>query len=233
MNSMTGTDRNALLNQHWRDHTKQPELVVQRLEQQLEDKMDDAQLMGTAALAAHVYGEHLGNWQAGRRFLASLAQAHPDASALTLSRLNRQRAVLARAEDPRAVADGFDQWDRLYVTVLALPAVTLQRSAEDGEGLLVDALQQVARADDASARRLLAVTAANLVCDLLDRSSLSASETDFLIRLAETSHVLWQRDGDAGDREKSDFRLLESYQRRRKPRDYDSGRYPRQHWIEP
>jgi hypothetical protein len=224
--------RESLL-QDWQDHTKQPTAVAARLKARLEFPMGAQDLVELAALATHVFGEHLGDWEAGMNYLDRLADAHDDAPADARRRLDRQHAVLERLEDANASLDRFDADDRVYITALALPAITLQRSVEEAETAFADAMHLLASDNRREHRRLFGVVTANLVCDLLDRSALSAARQRLLVVLAEKSHALWLQEGGEVDREKAAFRLIQSYQKCRVPENYGSGRYPRYGSIEP
>ncbi len=224
--------RESLL-RDWQEHTKQPTAVAARLRERLACPMGEQDLIELAALATHVFGEHLGDWQAGMGYLDQLVDAHGDAPAESLRRIDRQHAVLERLEDVNASLDRFDANDRLYITALALPAITLQRSVAEAETAVAEAMHLLASNDCHAYRKLFGVVTANLVCDLLDRSALSAARRRLLIVLAEKSHALWLQEGDETDREKSAFRLMQSYQKCRMPENYRSGRYPRYGSIEP
>ncbi|MCA8275656.1 hypothetical protein LGN17_24555 [Burkholderia sp. AU30280] len=224
--------RESLL-QDWQDHTKQPAAVAARLRERLAFPMGEQDLVELAALATHVFGEHLGDWQAGMDCLDQLIDAHDDVPAESRRRIDRQHAVLERLADVNASLDRFDTNDRVYVTALALPAITLQRSAAEAETAFAEAMHLLASNDCPAHRRLFGAVTANLVCDLLDRSALSAARRRLLVLLAEKSHALWLREGDETDREKSAFRLMQSYQKCRMPDNYGSGRYRRYESIEP
>ncbi|MCA8298662.1 hypothetical protein LGN19_33240 [Burkholderia sp. AU30198] len=224
--------RESLL-RDWHDHTKQPTAVAARLRERLAFPMDAQDLVELAALATHVFGEHLGDWQAGMGYLDQLVDAHEDAPADSLRRIDRQHAVLERLEDANASLDRFDADDRVYITALALPAITLQRSVAEAETAFAEAMHLLASSDCHEHHRLFGVVTANLVCDLLDRSALSAARRRLLVVLAEKSHALWLQEGDETDREKAAFRLMQSYQKCRTPDNYGSGRYPRYGSIEP
>lgn len=113
-----------------------------------------------------------------------------------------------------------------------MPAVTLQKSAEEGQALYARAIEQLSDSSPDSSR-LLAIMTANLVCDLLERQKLSAVAKTFLLTLAEKSSSLWAQVGEDSDRGKAWFRLVQSYQVCRRPPGYGSGRYARAVSIEP
>ncbi|MCA3806492.1 MAG: hypothetical protein IOC32_37385, partial [Burkholderia sp.] len=138
--------RESLL-RDWQDHTKQPTTVAARLRERLAFPMGEQDLVELAALATHVFGEHLGDWQAGMGYLDQLMDAHDDVPADSLRRIDRQHAVLERLEDVNASLDRFDADDRVYITALALPAITLQRSVEEAETAFAEAMQLLASND--------------------------------------------------------------------------------------
>ena len=219
--------------QDWQAHTKQPTAVAARLRERLTLPMGAQDLVELAALVTHVFGEHLGDWEAGMGYLDRLADAHDDAPADARRRIDRQRAVLEKSQDLQASLDRFDANDRLYITALALPAITLQQSVAEAEAAFAEAMHLLASGDCHEHRRLFGIVTANLVCDLLERTALSAGRRRLLILLAEKSHAIWLQDGDETDREKAAFRLMQCYQKCRMPDHYGSGRYPRYLSIEP
>jgi hypothetical protein len=83
------------MRQNWKDHTKSPEIVRDRLAAGRKCPMPDSQLTEVAALACHVYGEHLGDWASGLAYLQLLEQEHLQASKDALRRLARQKAILS------------------------------------------------------------------------------------------------------------------------------------------
>lgn len=233
MSSMTDEAFREAVRQNWKDHTKNPALVRDRLAAIRSLRLPDNQLIEVAALACHVYGEHLGDWAAGINYLQQLDQEHEQASMEARHRLARQTAILSLSRNPDHNLDRFMAMDRFYITVLAVPAVTLQRSAEEGQTLYARAIGLLGELNCAQSNRLFAIMTANLVCDLLERQELSASAKAFLIVLAEMSSSLWASIGDDSDREKAWFRLVQSYQLCRRPTGYGSGRYPRAVSVEP
>ncbi|WP_176057066.1 hypothetical protein [Paraburkholderia sp. BCC1876] len=235
MNTMPMNDEllRQALKQDWQDHTKKPEGVAERLWTRLSSPMGESDLVELAALASHVFGEHLGDWQNGIRYLEQLGHEHPHASLACCSRVKRQQAVLVKAQDSTVRLDSFDEQDQFYITALALPAITLQRSAQEGEEIFTEAIQLMVALDSRAQRRLFGVVTANLVCDLLERSTLSGGERNFLVTLAEKSYGIWSQEGDESDREKAGFRLVQCYQKCRMPENYGSGRYARFLFIEP
>jgi hypothetical protein len=226
------TLRQAVI-QDWKDHTNSPELVKARLLGRIALPMNEARLLEVSALGAHIFGEHLGDWRGGLSYLDQLQRHHSDASAAAHARIKRQEAILFKCEDTSRSLAAFDNNDRFYVTVLAVPAVTLQKSAEEGGRVLAEAFELLTMLDSAAVRRSFAVMTANLVCDLLERRKLSSSAQSLLIVLAEKSQRLWMQDGNEADWEKANFRLIQCYQRCREPKDYGSGRYPRYLWVDP
>jgi len=221
------------LKQDWQDHTKNPAGVAKRLWSRLSSPMSEPDLIALAALASHVFGEHLGDWQGGIQYLQQLGREHPEASSASCSRLSRQQAVLEMAQDPNLRLDSFDAQDRFYVTLLAIPAITLQRSAHEGAKIFMEVIQLMTSMNSSAQNRLFGVVTANLACDLLERSTLSVAERNFLILLAEKSYYIWLREGDESDRERAVFRLVQCYQKCRIPENYGSGRYARYLSIEP
>jgi len=219
--------------QDWKDHTKKPLMVRERLMDRLAIPMGDTALIELSALGVHLFGEHMGDWAAGLDYLRQLEATHSDVSSEAKHRLKRQETLLKKAVDTGFSLSELNETDQLYVTALSVPAVTLQKSAEEGLQLFRESDALMEAIDTIEARRLVAVMTANLVCDLLERYELSTAGRNLLVMLAEKSFALWSRDGNEEDRERAAFRLMQSYQACRKPQGFGSGRYPRYLWIEP
>jgi len=218
-------DIDAALAADWKAHTKSPEDVRQRLVDRLTAPLTAPQVIATAALACHVFGEHLGDWIEGLEYLDTLRAAHPNMGSDAESRVARQAAILRRCASDDADLCLLADSDRFYVTVLAMPALALHEPADRAARALEDAEILLMNGD--GDRRLLAVVTANLICDLLERYDLKPGQRDFLTVISERSGDLWHDIGGAADKAAADYRLLQVRLLEQRPLGYGSGRYAR------
>lgn len=217
----------------WKAHTKQPQVVQGELQKLQVTGLSEPQLIEVGALACHVHSEHLGEWMDGIAYIEALVASQPSMSDATRLRLCRQRAILLKASNNICELESFDAADRFYIFTLATPAAILRGDPAHGATIYSEALALLPLlADMPRHERLLGVMTANLICDLVERSELLTSQQSILLIIAEKSYAIWQRIGDATDRDKASFRLAQSYMAVRKPAGYGSGRYLRSLNIE-
>ena len=222
------------LEQNWKDHTKQPELVCDRLQRQLHSRLNEDQLLEVASIASHIYGEHLGRWNDGLSYLEKLRNLHHVDSHSVQLRFQRQQAILMKAQEPSLSFNELQEKDRFYIFTLTVAALALQRPIEFAFQVYEEAEKLLEKLkEDREQRLLFAVMTANLTCDLLEWKEFTQKEIQFLLLVAEKSRTLWAQDGNPSDCDRATFRLLQSYQLSLRPQNYGSGRYPRFHWIKP
>jgi len=220
----------------WKAHTKNPAAVRARIENHLDTValMQEPHLIELSALASHINGEHLGDWNGGADYYHRLHSRFPSLTAATRHRLDRQAAVLDKAQDPDHPLTAFLPNDRFYITAIALPAAVLQIGAGAGRSLLAQALDMLEATNAGDAyRRLLAIVTANLSCDLFERYELPAAMKELMVSIAETGKTLWCEIGDDRDRDRAEYCLSLSRLRAHEPVGNGSGRYPRYQFIEP
>lgn len=217
----------------WQGHTHNPKAIRTELHRFLVANAKIEHLVGLSALACHIDAEHLGDWQSTMDYYVRLDAAFPSLPKEVRHRLKRQREIITKALDVHAELAGFDERSVLYITALALPAATLQIDASAGHALLsqVIALLEMI-GPEAAERRLVAVVTANLTCDIVQRYELPEDMRALLLRIAKTSHELWNVVGDASDKSRSDYRLSLAQVRANEPVGNGSGRYPRFSHIE-
>lgn len=232
MNS-SKSDFDQFLEQQWKAHTKQPQLVREQLLKLQSSVLSEKQVVDVGALACHVHGEHLGDWSGGLAYIDSLFAAHPAMSNGARIRLSRQRTILLKASGTSCEVDGFDISDYFHIITLAVPAAILMGNPTHGLDIFGEALALLPQSPDIERHeRLLGVMTANLTCDLIERQELSPEQKTILAIVAEKSFAIWQQVGNDFDREKASFRLTQAYIAVRKPAGYGSGRYARSANIE-
>lgn len=217
----------------WQDHTLHPKTVRTELHRFLATNAKIEHLIELSALACHIDAEHLGDWQSAMDYYAGLHAAFPSLPEGVRHRLKRQREIITKALDVRAELAEFDDRSMLYITALALPAATLQIDASAGQALLsqvITLLEMIG--PEAPERRLVAIVTANLTCDIVQRYELPTDMRALLLRVAKTSHELWNDVGDASDKSRSAYRLSLASVRADEPVGNGSGRYPRSRHVE-
>lgn len=221
------------LEQQWKLHTKQPQLVREELQKLQVAALSEEQRIHVGALACHVHGEHLGEWRGGIAYIDSLLTAQPSMSSETHLRLSRQRAILLKASGAPYGFENLNTSDHFHIITLATPAAILMSDPKLGVDIFAEALVLLPQLRDiARHEKLFGVMTANLTCDLIERNELSSEQKTILAIIAEKSFAIWQRIGDDFDKEKASFRLTQAYLAVRKPMGYGSGRYVRSVNIE-
>ena len=93
----------------WADHGGQTQGVAQRLRDSLHRVIEADQVAPYAGLVAHVFGEHLGEWDDGITLLHALRDRPAGhANAQTLAVLARQEATLRHAAGDAPPFDALD-----------------------------------------------------------------------------------------------------------------------------
>jgi hypothetical protein len=211
----TTTEFETFLTVAWDEHAADPAGVAARLASSgiglVRTSTDIAAL---AQLAQHVFGDHLGHWQAGIDFqhgLARLAVFDPDGASGQAVRRNVASLALAGGSDDHR--DAFGASDRVRVSALAAGSLA-RRDAPRAAELLQQALAEV----DAHvlpgtdpAIRTLAAVANNVACALELKSPRSAAERETMILAAQTARRFWHRAGTWLEVERAEYRLAMSW----------------------
>jgi hypothetical protein len=199
------------LAQAWRDHADDAAGVASRLQAEGPARVErEAQIAPLAALAQHVFGEHLGHWQAGIDFqhgLARLAVFDPEgASGQAVRRLVAALALAGGSDDHR---DALGASDRVRVSALAASSLA-ERDATRAAELLQQALGEV---DDHRlpgtdpAIRTLAATANGVACALELKTPRSDAARATMILAAQTARRFWEQAGTWLEVERAEYRL--------------------------
>lgn len=220
MTTTTPPTIDALVQQGWADHERDPEGVLARAREALPRVDAPAHLPALAALVVHVAGEHLGRWDDGLAVLDALAAlpVHapdgPEAQAL-----RRSRAALLLCKGDRAGADSAlacaqpadlpPASGRVRALAVAASALAGQRRTGEARALFEEALDLAAYGPGAAdpAARALAVTGNNLACALEERTD-RAPEDDHLLEVAaRTARRFWEVAGGWVEVERAEYRL--------------------------
>lgn len=201
------------MRQAWDDHADQPQAVADRLDACTADLATPQQCTACAHLTAHVWGEHLGQWQSGMQRLQALGQhsalgQDPGARAL-IARL--QASLGVAAGDTRA-ADDLSSEDRIAAWSLAASALA-------GQGLLDASITcyqsaqtwaEAGVADGSPALRALAIGGNNLAAALEERVGRSPAQTEAMVQAAQAGLRWWRRAGSWLEEERAEYRLARS-----------------------
>lgn len=200
------TTIDTFLEQAWTDHADHAAAVADRLQQGLPLVHDDDGVMRLAALAHHVLGEHLGQWQAGLAFLAQLAErgVHGTAGAASIARCQASLRLCGGVADERAAMGASDQCRVTAMAAGSLAAFDTARAAE----LLQDAVARAGHLPDADPGVLALAASGNGVAGTLQElTPLGAAQRDLMIRAAQVARTQWERAGTWLEVERAEYRL--------------------------
>src|SRR6476620_8602072 len=174
----------AFLKTAWADHGDRPQQVADRLASSLSLVQAPQQVRPFAGLVSHVYGEHLGQWQAGIDLLDSLRTlAAFDGSDAVVGPVQRAVATLRYAGGDASVLGALDAHDRTFV--LASAAATFTGRGELDRAIA--AYSQAVKAGEAGlapkspAVGALAVGGNNLAAALEGKADATARELEAMV----------------------------------------------------
>ena len=198
----------AFIGQAWTDHAGDAAGVAERIATQ------GLALVGTAAqigplamLAHHVYGEHLGQWAAGRAMLDRLA-SHGAIDAAGIGAVRRCQASLDLCTGGAMPVD-MNASDRIRVAALAAGNLA-ERDTPRAMALFEQALAEAAAAalpDTDPMNRNLAIAGNNLACTMEEKPQRSAAERELMIRAAQAARHHWAIAGTWLETERAEYRL--------------------------
>jgi hypothetical protein len=205
-------DFHTWLDKAWTDHADDAVAVAARLVGDgpaLAQNADDLGALGR--IAQHVYGEHLGQYAAGRALLAQLAtHPHYEGAAPLLRVFDASLALCAGGADLRP---GLEVPERIRVTALAAGNLA-GRDARRAASLLHEAVadaEAAALADTDPACRALAVTGNNIASGLEEKIPRSDEERALMIFAARTAREYWARAGTWLEIERAEYRLARTF----------------------
>jgi hypothetical protein len=204
-------DFDAFLDQCWTDHASEPRAVVERLVTNTAEATPD-QLPGIVRLGAHLYGEHLGEWQAGIDWLEGLgARADVARESEAASVVRRSRAALELASGATLSLDDEPPSERVRIHAMAASALgerDLDRARQYFEQAAAEA---DALSSDDPAHRALAVTANNLAADLEEKRDRIAVQTELMLAAAGVARKHWEIAGTWLEVERAEYRLAKAH----------------------
>lgn len=204
------SDLATFIDQAWTDHADDAWGVSLRLPDALDRVTDADGLLDLARLASHVYGEHLGRWADGLKYLAALARGPGfDAASPQGQALRVLRAALALAADSGDVRATLGTSDRIAVTaragmLLALHDAARARSLLDEAVAAADA---AALPPDDAAIRTLAIAGNNTAAALIDKPARTETERDLMLHAAAIARRCWGQAGTWLETGRAEYRL--------------------------
>jgi len=197
----------------WTDHGDQTEAVAQRLRDSLHRVIEADQVAPYAGLIAHVFGEHLGEWDAGITLLHALRDRPAGhANTQTLAMLARQEATLRHAAGDAPPFDALGNDDRIAALASAASMLAARADWARAIGSFEQALAgaSVGLARSSPANRALAVVGNNLAAALEEKSDRSAEHTRAMLVAARTGLSYWRIAGTWLEEERAQYRLARS-----------------------
>lgn len=204
------TDLKTFVAECWDLHATDAPAVALRLPHGLDRVTDEPGLISLAQLAHHVYGEHLGAWADGLKYLAALGRLPAfDAHGASGPTLLRLRASLALAGGEGDLRSTLSASDRIRVGAMASSSLAghdVSRATQLLQEALAEARSSGLPAEDPM-NRALAVTGHNLACTLEEKVGRSAQERELMILAARTSRHYWALAGTWLETERAEYRL--------------------------
>ena len=203
-------DLQAFIQQAWTDHGDDAAGVAMRLPQVLDSVTTEAELLALGRLAHHVYGEHLGAYADGLKYLAALARGPAfDVHGGSGQSVRRWRASLGLSGGDGDARNTLDASERIAVTALAASNLGLRDTARATQLLreAVAAADAALLPDQDPAVRTLAVVGHGLAATLGELPERSADMRALMLEGAEVSRRFWVRAGTWVEVERADYRL--------------------------
>ena len=203
------TDFDTFLDQAWTDHADDAAGVAERIAAQgLALVTAAGQAPALAHLAHHVWGEHLGQWQAGLDWFERLG-AHAAIDANGAAAVRRCQASLTLSAGDAGALLGLGTSDRIRATAMAaanLGTVDAARASALLQQAIAEAEASELPATD-PAHRSLAIAGNGLAGTLEEKPQRSPAERELMIRAAQTARTYWAIAGTWLETERAEYRL--------------------------
>ena len=197
----------------WDDHGDKPQQAADRLATSLSLVTAPEHIAPFAQLVAHVFGEHLGQWDRGIEVLESLrgSPAFDDKGAVAGS-VNRSIATLRYTGGDSAVLDPLSLEDRVAVLAAAASALAGRNEFKRAIAAYSEAMQcaDAGLPSGSPAIRALAVGGNNLAAALEEKQDRDAAETQGMAAAAEGGLRYWKQAGTWLEHERAEYRLARS-----------------------
>ena len=206
----------AFLQAAWAEHADHPQVVADRLAASVHLVQLPADVRPFAGLVAHVYGEHLGQWQQGIAVLDLVRRAPGfDGSTAADEPLARWIATLRYAGGDAAALQPLPVQERVAVLANAAAMFAGQHDFRGAIGAYREALRLAEGGLPAGspAIRSLAVAGNNLAVALEARATLDAAEREGMLVAAQGGLAYWKQAGTWLEKERAEYRLSRSLQK--------------------
>ncbi len=197
----------------WDEHGDRPQDVADRLAASLHLVVSPAHIPPYTRLAAHVFGEHLGQWGRGVKLIESLRRLPAfDGGFAAVGALARGVATLRYASGDPAALDALSREDRVAALAGAAAALAGRNDFKPAIGAYTEALRlaEPGLPNESAALRALAIGGNNLAAALETRRGRDAGETAGMVAAAEGGLKYWKLAGTWFEEQRAEYRLARS-----------------------
>ncbi len=197
----------------WRHHATDTATVAEQLKGSHLWVTSPEQIPALANLLMHVYGEHLGQWQAGTELLLGLKQSPQfTEKGEVKAAIDRAVATLQLCEVPQTTLHSFSISDQIRIWAVAAAALVGQKRTAEASKFFATSLSLAEHRLEPKdpAYRSLAVTGNNLACELEERLIRNHDETTLMVQAARVARKYWEISGGAPEVQMADYRLAMS-----------------------
>jgi len=208
------------IDQGWAEHSEHPKQVADWLAGSLAEISAAEQIEPFARLAAHVFGEHLGEWTRGIELLETL-RASRVCGAAEATAIGRHVAALGCASGDESSLAALAREDAACALAAAAAACAGRKDFSRAIALYERALAQAqpTPAQASPAIRSLAIAGNNLAAALEDKSPRSEDERRGMLGAARGALAHWKLAGGWLEEERAEFRLARSLTAAGEPRE--------------
>lgn len=197
----------------WHEHQTKTKEVADGIAAGAGLATTNAQLGQLAPLIAHVFGEHLGEWNRGISLLRELRNHKSFEEGSETDRVIERLTASLRLGSGWAVPlDGFSLSEKIRVYGVAAAALATRDTAR-ALALFENALALETAITDTKdpANRVLAVTGNNLAVTLEELPARTPAENELMLLAARTGRKFWERAGTWLEVSRAEYRLALSH----------------------
>jgi hypothetical protein len=202
------------LRQAWTDHATDPQLVAAHLLEGTKLITENSQINRLSTLATHIFGEHLGRWQDGVKFLDNLRQLSTFiADSECDQSITRSIKILQLAAGSSPALDHLSISEQIRICASTAGALWGQSQMKRASEFFKIAIEMAhtGLTNDDPANRVLAVTGNNLAASLESLATRSDTEKHLMLLAAHTGRKFWEIAGTWLEVERAEYRLAMSY----------------------
>jgi len=205
---MSDNDFDTVIGRAWNDHADDARGVAGRLPQLQALATDESQLMRVIMLAHHVYGAHLGEWDAGTTVLRALG-THPAYRDDAASGESLRRVLASLTLCAGGAPSGLAPSDKIRAHAMAADNLSSHDTVRAAQqfGLALALAERSALPDTDPMHRALAAASNGLACTLEEKAGRSSDERALMILAAQTARRHWELAGTWLEVERAEYRL--------------------------